>query len=54
MFEEDKLILANVLSQIYIKSSGSLNLDAEFNYILRAAAGLQKNLKPIKVKSWVI
>ena len=49
MFEEDRLILANVLSQIYLKSSGSLSLDAEFNYILRATSGLQKNIPPIKV-----
>ena len=49
MFEEDRLILANVLSQIFLKSSGSLNLDAEFNYILRATTGLQKNAAPIKV-----
>ena len=49
MFEEDRLILANVLCQIFLKSSGNLNLDAEFNYILRATSGLQKDLKPIKV-----
>lgn len=49
MFEEDRLILANVLCQIFLKSSGNLNLDAEFNYILRAASGLQKDLPPIKV-----
>jgi len=48
MFEEDRLILANVLCQIFLKSSGNLNLDAEFNYILRATTGLMKDLRPIK------
>ena len=51
MFEEDRLILANVLCQIFLKSSGNLNLDAEFNYILRATTGLMKDLRPIKVST---
>ena len=49
MLQEDRLILANVLSQIFLKTSGSVNLDEEFNYMLRSASGLQKNLPGIEV-----